>query len=133
MSEKGLPRAILASGRRSESVRDVRTSKPPTLEITVPPDEKDPDRSELAKYLGYSHVGLQFFLSIGLFTGGGIWLDRRLGTVVLFTLVGLALGFAGGLYSLYREVFLKKKPGDEADSDDRNTGPGPRSSNAKKT
>ncbi|MBI4605829.1 MAG: AtpZ/AtpI family protein [Planctomycetes bacterium] len=65
----------------------------------------------MAKYLRYSHVGLQFFISVALFTGVGIWLDRRLGTVVLFTLLGLVLGFGGGVYSLYREFFPAPRPG----------------------
>lgn len=63
--------------------------------------EKDP----LQKYLRYSHLGMQFFLSVALFTAGGLWLDRKLGTLVLFTLLGLAIGFGGGTYCLYGELF----------------------------
>lgn len=71
----------------------------------MPREDQDPERSQLSRYLRYSHVGLQFFIAVALFTGGGIWLDRRLGTGVLFTLLGLALGFAGGFYRLYRDLF----------------------------
>jgi hypothetical protein len=74
------------------------------------PEDDEAQSSALAAYFRYSTVGLQFFLSVGLFTGGGIWLDRRLGTVVLFTLAGLALGFSGGLYSLYREFYSRPGP-----------------------
>jgi len=63
------------------------------------------DDGEVAKYLKYSHVGLQFLLSVGIPTGLGIWLDRVLGTVVLFTLLGLGLGFTAGIYSLYGELY----------------------------
>ena len=69
--------------------------------------DDEPKRNTLAKYLRYSHVGLQFFLAIAVCTGGGVYLDRSFGTVVLYTLLGLALGFAGGFYSLYREFFGK--------------------------
>jgi F0F1-type ATP synthase assembly protein I len=62
----------------------------------------------LGRYLRYSHLGLQFIVSVGLPLAGGIWLDRKLGTVVLFTLVGLVLGFGAGLFSLYNELFRKK-------------------------
>jgi len=72
-------------------------------------DDEESKRSPLAPYLKYSHVGLQFFLSIGLFTGAGILLDKRLETLPLFTLVGLVLGFGGGLYSLYREFVLRRE------------------------
>ncbi len=82
----------------------------------MPPDKKESDRGALAKYYQYSHAGLQFFLAVGMFTGGGIWLDRRLGTEVLFTLVGFALGFAGGLYTLCREFLFRKKPGEKLGS-----------------
>ena len=76
----------------------------------MPQEQKEPERSTLAKYLRYSHVGLQFFLAVGLFTAGGLWLDRRLGTVVLFTLTGLAIGFAGGFIALQRELFPRRDP-----------------------
>jgi F0F1-type ATP synthase assembly protein I len=82
------------------------------------PEDEEVQRSTLAKYLRYSHVGFQFFLAVGLLTAGGIWLDRRLGTVVLFTLLGLALGFAGGFLTLYRE-FNPGKPRSPGKQDSR--------------
>ncbi|MCZ6792205.1 MAG: AtpZ/AtpI family protein [Planctomycetota bacterium] len=66
--------------------------------------EDSAQKSALAKYLRYSHLGMLFFAAVGLFTWGGIWLDGRLETGVLFTLLGLALGFAGGLRALYKEL-----------------------------
>jgi hypothetical protein len=70
--------------------------------------DNEPPKSPLEKYLRYSHLGLLFFVSVGLFTAGGIWLDRRLGTLVLFTLLGLAVGFTTGVYALYRELFERR-------------------------
>ena len=49
-------------------------------------------------------MGLQFILPVGLFTWGGIWLGRKLDLEVLFVLLGLALGFAVGFWSLYKEI-----------------------------
>lgn len=71
----------------------------------VPSKGNSSQLSALAKYLRYSHVGLQFLVAVGLPTAGGIWADQRLGTGVLLTLLGLVLGFAAGVYSLYREVY----------------------------
>ena len=50
-------------------------------------------------------MGLQFILPVGLFTWGGIWLGRKLDLEVLFVLLGLALGFAVGFWSLYKELY----------------------------
>jgi F0F1-type ATP synthase assembly protein I len=49
-------------------------------------------------------VGVQFGLTIFLLTLLGIWLDGRLGTRPLFTVVLLLLGFLGGTWSLVRQV-----------------------------
>lgn len=56
------------------------------------------------KYLRFAGVGVQFGLTIFLLTLLGIWLDRRLGTAPLFTIVLLLLGFGGGTWSLVRQV-----------------------------
>ncbi len=62
----------------------------------------------------YLPIGATFCVAVALPTAGGIWLDRKLGTVVLFTLLGLGLGFAAGVYNLYVEVFGKKKDGSDS-------------------
>jgi ATP synthase protein I len=41
-------------------------------------------------------------LILGLPTVVGFFLDRVAGTLPLFLLIGLALGFAGGMYYVYR-------------------------------
>ena len=69
-------------------------------------DEQKPGREGYAKYLRHSHIGLQFILPVGLFTWGGIWLGRKLDLEVLFTLLGLALGFSVGFWSLYKELYF---------------------------
>jgi len=61
-----------------------------------------PQKGVLSKYLRYYDGALQFVIAVVLFTTGGYWVDGRLGTKVLFTLLGFALGFAGGLRALYK-------------------------------
>jgi F0F1-type ATP synthase assembly protein I len=72
----------------------------------------------LGKYLRYYHLGFQFLLCIGLPTFGGIWLDRKYGTKAVWTIVGLAVGFATGLYSLCSELFRQDKKKDSDSGDD---------------
>ena len=71
------------------------------------PDKKDQE-SSLVRYFKYSHLGLQFLLAVGLPTALGIWLDRRWGTKALFTVLGLALGFTAGIYSIYGALFGRR-------------------------
>ena len=81
-------------------------------------DQQKPQKKALAKYLQYSQAGLQFFAAVGLFTFGGIWLDKHCNTLPLFTLLGLALGFLGGLRALYLELYGRKgKRGKQKDEE----------------
>jgi ATP synthase protein I len=56
-----------------------------------------------ARFIG---LGFAFILLLGVFTTGGFFVDRLLGTLPLFLLLGLGIGFAGGLYYVY--LALKK-------------------------
>jgi F0F1-type ATP synthase assembly protein I len=51
-------------------------------------------------------VGIGWVVGLSIAGGvvGGLWLDRRVGTVPLFTLLGLLLGLVVALYSVYRMV-----------------------------
>lgn len=49
-------------------------------------------------------IGLQFALTILIFTFAGVWLDRRLGTSPWLLIVFVFVGAAGGFYSMYRRV-----------------------------
>lgn len=42
---------------------------------------------------------------------GGIWVDNKLGTSILFTLVGVVLGTAVALYGTYRLISPLMKEG----------------------
>jgi len=52
----------------------------------------------------YAGLGIQLAACILVFVFGGRWLDTRLGTGVLFTLVGAVLGFGGFMWSLVRQL-----------------------------
>ena len=63
-----------------------------------------PEESYRRSLLRYSTIGVEFIALFCLFLGGGFWLDRRLEITPSFTLVGGAIGFAGGLYRMIRQV-----------------------------
>jgi F0F1-type ATP synthase assembly protein I len=92
-------------------------------------DEKKPQKSSLAQYLRHTHAGLEFAVAIALFTLGGVWLDRRLGTKAVFTILGLAIGFGGGFRALYLSIY--GRPGKDASTDERQSRPDGIQSSAK--
>jgi len=51
-----------------------------------------------------SGIGLQVAVGVGLGVLIGLWLDRKFDWSPWGMLIGLALGLAGGLYSMFREV-----------------------------
>jgi F0F1-type ATP synthase assembly protein I len=61
---------------------------------------RDKERQDVWRY---ATVGTEFVATFGLFVAAGLWLDRRLSTLPIFTLASAALGFAGGLYRLIRQ------------------------------
>ena len=65
--------------------------------------------------LAASHLGITFaVLLAGSFYLG--WkVDERLGTTPVFVLLGCALGFGGGVYFLYREVYGRRPEGEESE------------------
>ena len=81
------------------------------------PERDDPSRAaearqrrDMGRYLG---LGAQFAASVMLLTFGGYWLDGRLGSSPWFLLVGVFLGFAGGLVSIVKKVAPTRKPTEE--------------------
>ena len=54
-----------------------------------------------ARYSGY---GLQLAASVGLFMAAGWWVDGKLGSTPLLTLVGALVGGAAGFYNLYQHL-----------------------------
>ncbi len=59
------------------------------------------DRRRVGAYLG---LGAGFAASALVFAALGLFLDGRLGTTPVFTLLGVLVGGAAGFYSLYRRA-----------------------------
>jgi len=53
------------------------------------------------QFTGY---GLAWALSTLFFLFGGWWLDGKVGTAPLFTILGAFVGGGAGFYSLYRHI-----------------------------
>ena len=49
-------------------------------------------------------VGFAFVVILGVLTTLGFFMDRLLGTLPLFLIFGLGIGFAGALYYVYRAL-----------------------------
>ena len=62
---------------------------------------RDGDRPGYARFIG---LGFAFMLTIAVPSAVGYFLDTLFGTMPLFLLVGVVLGFAGGLYYVYRAL-----------------------------
>ena len=57
----------------------------------------------------YAGLGVQLAISILIGTFAGRWVDRKLGTDGVFTILGALLGFGGTLYALIRELSQAEK------------------------
>jgi F0F1-type ATP synthase assembly protein I len=57
----------------------------------------------------YAGLGVQLAVTLVAFVLAGQWLDRKLGTGGILTIVAAFLGFGGTMYSLIRS--LNKKDG----------------------
>jgi ATP synthase protein I len=58
----------------------------------------------------YAGLGAQFAATVGLFTWLGWWADTRLSSSPWCMLLGVALGFSGGLLALVKAVPSGKRP-----------------------
>jgi hypothetical protein len=59
----------------------------------------------------YAGLGVQLAASIFLVVFGGQWLDRRLGTGALFTILGAFVGFGGTMIWLIRRLNADQRDG----------------------
>ncbi len=72
----------------------------------------------------FAGLGVQFAIAIVAFLFAGQWLDNRLGTKGLFTIVGVFVGAAGAFYIMYRRISAAQKRDDEERAGKREEGSG---------
>ena len=63
--------------------------------------DRDEQQAQSTKYLG---VGLTVVGSTALFLGVGWWVDGRVGSKPVFTLIGALVGLVAGFYQLFRRL-----------------------------
>ena len=79
------------------------------------------DRATLATVLQLVGVGWYVALCIVGGTLGGLWLDRTLETLPVFTLIGVTLGAVVAMYGTYKMVIplVKNSYGERKDNEER--------------
>lgn len=65
--------------------------------------QKDDGRTQTS-WLRYSHLGLQFAMTLTLLALAGTWADARWGTGPWLTVTGCLVGIAASLYLFIREA-----------------------------
>lgn len=78
------------------------------------PEQQTSAVQELARFSGH---GLTIAVSTGLFLAAGWWVDGRVGTQPLFTILGALMGAAGGLYSMVQHLVLIPRAKESANAD----------------
>ena len=68
------------------------------------PDSRSQRNDADGNYARFVGLGVTLLLIFALPTMVGFIVDRLAGTLPLFLLVGLALGFVGGMYYVYRAL-----------------------------
>ena len=83
-----------------------KTEKPHTGEhVHIPEEEvKEDVKTDLTAFTMGSQIGLMIVIPIILGAAGGHWLDEKFGTGILFFLILLLAGIAGGFYSAYDQI-----------------------------
>jgi ATP synthase protein I len=72
--------------------------------IRVMPDNRPQRNDASGDYARFVGLGITLLLIFGLPTVMGFFLDGLAGTLPLFLLIGLAVGFVGGMYYVYRAL-----------------------------
>jgi ATP synthase protein I len=75
-------------------------------------------------WVRYSGVGVELAGAVAVFALIGYWLDERYGWTPWGMLVGLALGFTGGLYNLVRESLQAEREAKIEDESRKSDGSG---------
>jgi len=81
--------------------------------MTKPPPPPREDNASIGAAVKYAGFGFQLAGSILLFLYLGRWVDRRVGTEPLFLLLGVFIGLAASIYSLYRSLMADQRREDD--------------------
>jgi F0F1-type ATP synthase assembly protein I len=71
----------------------------------------------------FAGLGIQFVAAILLFLFAGQWVDKRVGTDGLFTILGVFTGAGAAFYNMYRKVTAAQRLDDEERAAGRGHGP----------
>lgn len=80
-----------------------------------------PESSQWPRMTRYALIGTEFITIFGLFLFAGVMLDRKFDTQPVLTLIGLAGGFAMGLYKMVTD--LRRQERRDKDQDDQQDPP----------
>ena len=72
--------------------------------MRVMPDTRSQRSDASGNYARFIGLGITLLLIFALPTLVGYFVDKVVGTLPLFLLVGLAAGFVGGMYYVYRAL-----------------------------
>ncbi len=73
------------------------------------PEDGEDDQSTLVLLGRYSGHGLTIAAATGFFLLLGWWVDGRLGSTPLFTVIGALVGAGAGFYSMLQHVLLRPR------------------------
>ena len=82
------------------------------------------DQDQFPGWMRYSGIGLELAGVVAVFTLIGYWIDSRYGSQPWGMLVGLVLGFTGGLYNLVRVSLQAEREAKIADDTGSSKDPG---------
>jgi F0F1-type ATP synthase assembly protein I len=86
-----------------DSLESKKSSVPQNPTESRDADEGNRQRS-MRDYSRYSSVGVTFGVVLALFAFAGYWADKQVGSSPIFLVLGVFVGFGGGLYSLIRKI-----------------------------
>lgn len=72
--------------------------------VEVMPNTKSQGNNSGSNYARLLGLGFTFISILGVCVVGGFFVDRLLGTLPIFLLVGVGIGFVAGLYYVYRAL-----------------------------
>ncbi|HLI57006.1 MAG TPA: AtpZ/AtpI family protein [Actinomycetota bacterium] len=104
--------------------RAAGTALSPERKVVATPGD---DRGRVERsYLRYAGAGFELAAAIFIPTLFGVWLDHKIHTTPLFTIVLCLLGFAGGAINLIRSVSVDPSRGSGRSGGSRPPKPGDR-------